>query len=238
MKKSGGNALIMIVVMTLITFVFASVAAHTAHMQMLATNAYIMNANGRRLAEGGVHDGAAYLNEILDARSRAASESAFERILSMEAAGMDISYTDNGVRYLKVPDADLPADLIDELQRLRGKENVLFKSVYKKYMDEEVRLFLESAAGGGLFTYDYSLNINDIHETRYRITVAIRYADGGFDITATALNLETGVTNTASGRAAFAFADGAETLSAGGTLTIENAGGFVYGLVSVKKAFE
>ena len=239
MKSSGGNALVMIVVMMLITFIFSSAAAHTAHMQMLATGAYVVNANGRRLAEGGVYEGAAYLNDILRAKSRAASESAYGRILSMEAAGLDIKYEDNGVFYLQVPDAGLPMDLRQELQDRLGEKNVLFKTIYKKYMDDEVRLFLESAAGaGGAFEYVYSLNLNDIHESEYQITVEIRYADGGFDISATTVNLKTGVMNAASGRVLFSFADGAETMSADNTLTIENAGSFGYGLVSAKKAFE
>ena len=239
MKKRRGNALIMIVVMMFIVCIFTSVSAHTANMQMLVTNAHVMNLNGRRLAEGGVHDGAAYLNEILDARRRAASELARGRIISMDAGGLDVRRVIDGAIHLTIPETDVPADLNTAFLGMRGKANVLFKTLFKKYMDDEVRLFLETAAGAGdTFEYLYTIGIDDIHESEYTVAVKIKYADGGFDITAAASNTKTGVINTAAGRASFICGDGAETLSDDGALTIENAGGFRYALVSVKKAFE
>ena len=238
-KRERGGALVMVVVMTLVVSVLTSVAMHTAHMQMLATNAYAVNANGRRLAENGVHDGAAYLNEILSAKRCAASESAYERIVSMDADGADIWRLDNGAVCSRVPDTDIPIDLTQDLLYARGRSNILFKTLFKKYMDAEICKFLEIHTGAGnAFGYAYTMIINDIHASEYEVTVNIGYSGGGFTITATAMNARTGVTNTAAGLAAFIYEDGAETLSDNGTLTIENAGGFRYALSAVKKAFE
>jgi len=146
----------------------------------------------------------------------------------------------DGAANIKVPVANIPADLAPELSALGGRENILFKTIFKKYMDAETRAFVESAAGaGGAFGYGYDVVMNDAHETAYAVNITIKYFNGGFDIVSAAQNKKTRVTDTAVGRATITHGEGEEILSfIDGGLTIENAGGFRYALVSVKKAFD
>ena len=117
--------------------------------------------------------------------------------------------------------------------------NDLFKMVFGGLMDGEAENYFGAP-------YVYVINLNDNYETQYRISVSVKLSGGGFDVTSSALNIQTGVTDTAAGRIEFAYEPGAETadfVSSGGypeleSLSVEGADCFRYEIKSVKKAFE
>ena len=236
MKKTykRGNILVLVAVIMLIVFTYVSVAMNASHGQMLATSAYAGNFNGYRMVEGGLRYAEKLLNEILSANLHAASEAAYERIEIMNRSG--ILFEENGAVYLKIPETGVPADLSAVFAGQRGKGNVLFKTLINKFADEAICEFLVTADSVAI--YKYTVAINDGRDTEYDVTVNIEYANGGFDITATAMNAQTGARDAAIGRAEFIFDPGTETVTSGGGLYIQNVDSFRYELVAVKKAFE
>jgi len=236
MKNSSkhGNILILVAVIMLIVFTYVSASMNAAHAQMLATGAYAGNCNGSRMAESGLYYAEGLLNKILSANLHAVSGAAYERIAIMDRS--IITFEEGGNAFLKTPETGVPADLSATLAGQRGKANVLFKSIVKKYADEAVCAYFTAA--GRAFACGFTIALNDGRGTEYDVTVDIEYSDGGFDMIATAMNVQTGATDAAAGRAVFTYDPGTETVTSGGGLIIQNAGAFRYELIAVKKVFE
>ena len=220
MNRETGSALVLAVTAMMIALMTASAALSLTGNQMLVTKSRAANMNGYLIAEGGAHNAVAVLNKIVSSNINKIAEAAFKIIIETGAETIEYRASDDSYHLFT-----------------NGEDDALFKRTFGELMDIEITKTFKALI--------YEINLNDGRETKYKISVAVKYSGGGFDIISSAQNLLTGVTDTVSGRAEFVFSAGGETVLPEfdgtnprfGVLIIENADGFIYEMKSVKKAF-
>ena len=219
-RGERGGALIVVTVTALIVFATAAASLGITGYGALATESAVRNINGGALAEGGVFNAERLLNKVFEARFRSVAEAAFDMITDMDFFEACVYSETDGAYHLYGG----------------GETDALYKKTFAELMDECAREFVSAP-----YVYEYSAN--DMYDTKYVVTVDIKYFAGGFDVASAAINLTTGVTDKAVGRIELIIGDGAEVADAGGgasvkTLSVGGFGDCRYALASVKKAFE
>ena len=235
--KNKGSAFILALVVTQIIFLIITASLHLSNYQMLITSVFSRNINGYSLAEGGVFTAKSLLNEILFENKFSVSEKIFDEINEIsDLSTIIINESTPGIH-----------TGVFNSKTVGGEKDMLFKNRFKELIDAEMLKTLDYMYGwGNAYKINYNFILNDMYDAEYEITAEMKYSNGGFDIVSKAVNLATGISDTAIGRIVFKFDAGEELIELvyeNGSyiikaMTIENTCNFRYELISLKKQFE